>query len=845
MKVLDGLAHAREPGAGSSWQLFDLVANGIAVTRPDGTLEYCNAALMRMLAQESSTLLGASIFTFLDGGAGKELERLHRSALVTHNEMRGQVRGSRGKFSATAVMQRVDRYDGLHVIWSFVDTRLNESVPELALWGTEIGLWDWDVVNDRLTWINDWCEHSQLTAYSGSGHEHLWSSRVHPEDLPAYKEALSRHLDGHAATYEVEYRLRNRDEAWVWIQERGRVIERDSGGRAVRVVGLCLDVDERHSSARALERSESRFAHAVWGSSVGMWEHDIRTDMLYWWNDWCASVDLDPCAGPRHSERWYARTHSDDQLPFMRTYQSVVDGQSEAYEIEYRVLAGSGQWRWIMSRGRAVSRDDLGRATRMAGVLIDIDARKRMELALRDSEARLEAAIWGADLGLWDWKLDDDSLLWMSDWPMRYGIAAPIRMIRRDEWIDRVHPLDRDKYAAEDHALIHDGRNSAESDYRIRSSSGEWRWVNVRTRVVERSAAGQAMRIVGACIDVDARRRAELMLRTQAMILETMREGVVLVTLDGRIEFTNPALDRMFGRGPGELEGISLFELFNDRQVQSPAAALEGLLSQYERAGKHDILFRRRDGTQFAGEVLSAEIELSGERKILVVVQDVSERRQLEQQIVEIANQERRRLGADLHDGLGQELTGISLMLRSLAKRVAAATLESAPQLDEIITLVNHAIQSARKMALGISPVTLERGGLLPALQTLIGWSRDSYGIDVRLHLSIRSPLLVGEAGAAHLYLIVQEAINNAVRHGRAQSITVALRINRVLMSLSITDDGVGIAENSARGAGMGIKLMEYRAAVIGGTMAIKRLRDGGTRIRCVWPHAAGAMRLQ
>jgi two-component system, LuxR family, sensor kinase FixL len=845
MKALDGLAHAREPGAGSSWFLFDLVANGVAVTRPDGTLEYCNAALLRLLAQESSALLDSSIFSLLVGGANHELERLHRTALATDNELQAHVRCSRGKFAATAVMHRLDRYDGHRVIWSFIATRANEPVPELALWGTDIGLWDWDIVNDRLTWINDWCEHSQLTAFSGSGHEQLWSSRIHPEDLPAYKQALTRHLDGHAPPYDVEYRLRNRDDAWVWIQERGRVIERDSAGRPVRVVGLCLDVDERHNSAHALERSESRFAHAVWGTSVGMWEHDIRADTLHWWNDWCTSVDLDPCTGPRHSERWHARTHPDDQLAFNRTYQSVVDGRSDVYETEYRVRAGSGQWRWIMSRGRAAARDNLGRATRIAGVLIDIDARKRMELALRDSEARLEAAIWGADLGLWDWKLEDDSLLWMSDWPTRYGIVAPVRTIRRDEWIDRVHQLDREKYAAEDHALIHDGRDSAESDYRILSSSGEWRWVNVRTRVVERNVAGQAMRIVGACIDVDSRRRAELMLRTQAMILETMREGVVLVTLDGRIEFTNPALDRMFGRTSEELAGMSLFELFNDRQVQSPAAALEGLLDQYDRAGKHDIMFRRRDGSQFAGEVLSAEIELSGERKILVVVQDVSERRQLESQIVEIANQERRRLGADLHDGLGQELTGISLMLRSLAKRIAVAALDSAPELDEIITLVNHAIQSARKMALGISPVTLERGGLLPALQTLIGWSRDSYGIDVQLHLSIRSPLLVGESGAAHLYLIVQEAINNAVRHGRARSIGVALRTNRTLMSLSITDDGVGIAENSARGAGMGLKLMEYRSAVIGGSMRIKRLRDGGTRIRCVWPYAAGATRLQ
>jgi signal transduction histidine kinase len=241
--------------------------------------------------------------------------------------------------------------------------------------------------------------------------------------------------------------------------------------------------------------------------------------------------------------------------------------------------------------------------------------------------------------------------------------------------------------------------------------------------------------------------------------------------------------------------------------------------------------------------MLSAEIELSGERRILFVVQDVSERKQLESEIIEIANQERRRLGADLHDGLGQELTGISLMLRSLAKRTGLAAADCGPELDEIITLVNHAIQSARKMALGISPVTLERGGLLPALQTLIGWSRSSYNVDVRLALSIRSALRIGESAAAHLYLIVQEAINNAVKHGRARSIAVTLRSNRALVSLSIVDDGVGITENPARGAGMGLKLMEYRSAVIGGVIKIKRLPGGGTRIHSVCPQDGGAAR--
>jgi two-component system sensor kinase FixL len=840
----DGLAHGGELTPESSWHLFDLVGSAVAVTAPDGILEFCNSALLKLTALSANTLLGSSIFKLLDSSANDDLEELHGAALATNAELRTQVRGSGGRFVSGVVLRRLERHDGRRVIWSFVDAKRDEPVPELALWGTEIGLWDWDVVNDRLTWINDWCEHSHFAAFSGSGHEQLWSTRIHPEDLPAYREALNGHLDGNTPLYSVEYRLRNREDVWVWIQERGRVIERDSTGRAWRAVGICLDAGERHQSARALERSESRLAHAVWGASVGLWDVDVATDALHWWNDWCATVDLAPCEGANYSQPWDASIHLDDYVSVIGKYKALIAGHTASYEAEYRIRTLSGKWRWILSRGRATARDNVGCAIRLAGVTIDIDARKCMELALRDSEARLEAAIWGADLGLWDWKLEDDSLLWLSDWPTRYGIDEAVRIVQREAWLDRVHPLDRQKYAAEDVALIYDGRNSAESDYRILSSSGDWRWVNVRTRVIERNADGRALRIVGACIDVDSRRRAEQTLRTQAMILETMLEGVALVTLNGRIEFTNPAFDRMFGRKQCELTGISVSELFNSRQVQSPTTALEGLLEQHSRGGKRDILFRRRDGSQFAGEVLSAGIELSGEKKILVVVQDVSERKQLESEIIEIANRERRRLGADLHDGLGQELTGISLMLRSLAKRAGPAVFDGAPELDEIIALVNHAIQSTRQMALGISPVTLERGGLLPALQTLIGWARDSYNVDVRLRISVRSPLLIGESAAAHLHLIAQEAINNAVRHGRARSITVTLRTNHTLVSLSITDDGVGISENPVRASGMGLKLMEYRSAVIGGVMRIKRLPQGGTRIHIVCVQDSAAAKL-
>jgi nitrogen-specific signal transduction histidine kinase len=119
----------RETAAGSSWPLFDLVGSGVAVTTPDGTLEYCNTALLQLLAQDAKALLGSSIFHLLDGGANNELESLHRIALATNKELRTQVRSSSSRFVASAVLRRLDSQDGLRVIWSFVDARYNEPAP--------------------------------------------------------------------------------------------------------------------------------------------------------------------------------------------------------------------------------------------------------------------------------------------------------------------------------------------------------------------------------------------------------------------------------------------------------------------------------------------------------------------------------------------------------------------------------------------------------------------------------------------------------------------------------------------------------------------------------------------
>jgi signal transduction histidine kinase len=239
----------------------------------------------------------------------------------------------------------------------------------------------------------------------------------------------------------------------------------------------------------------------------------------------------------------------------------------------------------------------------------------------------------------------------------------------------------------------------------------------------------------------------------------------------------------------------------------------------------------------------SAEIELSGKKAASVAMDGYTERKQLEAMIVEIADHERRRLSADLHDGLGQELTGIGLMLHSLVRRGNSAAIHVSQELEEIVRLVDRAIQHVRAVAFEISPIRLESGRLLSALESLASRHRDNYGLDVRLRLMICSPSRIDDFAATHLYLIAQEAIHNAVKHGHANSVLVALRSNRTGLCLSITDNGVGIADGPARGAGMGLKIMEYRIAMIGGVMQIKGLPIGGTRLRAVCPHRIGGAR--
>jgi PAS domain S-box-containing protein len=224
--------------------------------------------------------------------------------------------------------------------------------------------------------------------------------------------------------------------------------------------------------------------------------------------------------------------------------------------------------------------------------------------------------------------------------------------------------------------------------------------------------------------------------------------------------------------------------------------------------------------------------------RMLGAVIDITERKRLQHQILEISDREQRRIGQDLHDGLSQHLTGTAMMAKALEYELAATQHPAVAKVAYLRDLLSQAVGQTRALARGLAPVHLGIDGLIVALRRL------AEGIETQSDIRCRftsSPavFIADDFVASHLYRIAQEAVNNALRHGNAQQITIALEFNTDQGRLTISDDGVGIEARGRRGDGMGLHIMADRSQIIGGSFSVSAGPDGGTVVICSFKQTA------
>ena len=351
---------------------------------------------------------------------------------------------------------------------------------------------------------------------------------------------------------------------------------------------------------------------------------------------------------------------------------------------------------------------------------------------------------------------------------------------------------------------------------------------------------GAVVAIVGFGEDVTSLVHAEQAAATSEErfrhVATRAQDLIVILAFDATIEFINVAGARVLGRGAGI--GASIFEFVHPEDlprakelfrklVGDPSA---GLVTNAVVRNPHD------DGTcrwlEFTG---TSMLDLPAVRGILLIGRDITERKQLEQRLTGLVNQEQHRIGQDLHEGLGQDLTGIALTIRSISTSLRRANPPNAAALEDVLQHVNQAIETVCTLAHGLAPVNRDRGGILFALQTLASQATTTFGVTVRFVSQVSSPLTIGEHVANQLFRIAQEALTNSVRHGKATTVVVRLAVTEHSIRLTISDDGCGFPANVRNSTGMGLRIMDYRTRAIDGTVTFGTCRGGGARVtvRC------------
>src|SRR6266567_5042008 len=211
---------------------------------------------------------------------------------------------------------------------------------------------------------------------------------------------------------------------------------------------------------------------------------------------------------------------------------------------------------------------------------------------------------------------------------------------------------------------------------------------------------------------------------------------------------------------------------------------------------------------------------------------EVAERQRLDREIAQVADRERHRLGQDLHDRLGQHLTGTALVAQVLKDRLATKSAPEAAEAEKLVRYVEEGIDLTRNLARGFFSPELEADGLGVALEGLAGNVSERFAVNCIFH-GVETIPVRDSALATQLYRIAQEAVINAARHATAENIDIRITVNGSELALTITDDGVGIPEKLPDSKGLGLRLMRHGAALIGATLSVQRHGGNGTAAIC------------
>ncbi len=716
---------------------------------------------------------------------------------------------------------------------------------------------------------------SQLLGWSVA---HLMGRPLLTHIAPGDRRAFLKHLwESRRSTTQVITTLRLN--AWDGVERSVQLAtncSRDVGFRPNWCRTALIDITRQRHAEAALSASEAKFR--VLAENIGelFWFMELDPPRITYVSpafERIMGVPVDELY--RDPTVWEKCIHPDDLPASRAAFYRWVGGETDEFNIDYRVHTRQGEVRWLSDRGTILDRKD-GRPSLVSGIARDITDRKNAEQKFRGLlEAAPEAMIIvdGASLI----QLVNAQTLRIFGYTRDELIGQPLERLIPERLRHQHAGLGADYIAAPTPRIMGEGKEL----FALRRDGSEFP-VQVSLSPLE---TVEGLVIITAVRDITERRQAEQALRAAQQLAESTLESVPasLAVLDanGTIVSTNRswddfaeangALPETTGVGTNylalcaeaEAEGIVEAAHFAQgiREVMSGARCrfsmeypchspdeqrwFVGYVTPCLGIGPNSVVvahvdISERKHAELVIQKLNAELELRVDQRTKALRSankelrhQILRRHRLEEEILEISEREQQRIGRDLHDDLGQQLAAASMMSAVHARQLVKRGSPEADAAHRITELLKEALALTRGLARGLHPVSPEPGGLRSALLGLAERASETFHIDC--HIKCPVDLSIdNNTMATHLYRIAQEAVSNGVRHGHASGIGIEVSADPHRIVLSVKDNGKGFPVGASERKGMGLRIMSYRSDMIGGELEIRRNPDGkGVTVTC------------
>jgi len=322
-----------------------------------------------------------------------------------------------------------------------------------------------------------------------------------------------------------------------------------------------------------------------------------------------------------------------------------------------------------------------------------------------------------------------------------------------------------------------------------------------------------------------------------AAVVRDSNDAIIVQDFEGNIRVWNTGAERIYGYSKAEAFKINIYQLVPE-DGRAEMLDLAKRLRKEEKILSFETQRITKDGRILDIWLTITTLTDDAGRPIAITTteRDITERKRLEREMQEIPMREREQIGREMHDSLGQILTGIAIKSKSMELKLDSKSLEESADAAEICKLANELIAQTRRLARALQPVDLKVGGLASALRTLA--SNAERLLKVSCEVKCRNePPIQDTVTATHLYHIAQEAINNAAKHGKAKKVRIELASDEKKTVLKVKNDGRSFPKAMTKQAGFGLKIMDYRARSIGASLDVRKGPNGGAIVTCLFPH--------